>query len=98
VLPLPEPLHPGSVLELRMTSGQAQAVPLTVQFVGGQQHTIEVASGTWRTYRLLVPPALAGQRELALALHAPTFIPANSVPGSVDVRSLSLMLSAVRVE
>jgi hypothetical protein len=98
VLPLPEPLHTGSVVALRMTSGQAQAVPLSVGFAGGQQYTVEVVSGAWRVYRLVVPPTLEGQRELALALRAPTFIPAHSVPGSVDARSLSLMLSTVRVE
>jgi hypothetical protein len=98
VLPLSEPLREGSVVALRMTSGQAQAVPLTVGFVGGEHYTIEVASGAWRTYELAVPSALEGQRELALALRAPTFIPAHTIPGSVDVRPLSLMLSTVWVE
>jgi hypothetical protein len=101
VLPLPEPLHVGSALELRLTSGRPEPVPLTVGFAGTDptQHlTFPVRSGVWRVYRLMVPEALAGQSELAFTLDAPVFIPAHIYPDSIDVRPLSLMVSAVRVE
>jgi hypothetical protein len=46
----------------------------------------------------MVPEALAGQSELALTLDAPIFLPAHVYPDSVDVRPLSLMVSAAGVE
>jgi 4-amino-4-deoxy-L-arabinose transferase-like glycosyltransferase len=99
VLPLAEPLQPGSTVALHLTSGQPQAVPLTVRFDGAQKSTtFAVQSGRWRVYRLRVPPALVGQERLALTLEAPTFIPAHIYADSVDTRSLSLMVSSVRIE
>jgi tetratricopeptide (TPR) repeat protein len=99
VLPLPEPLEAGSVVTLRLTSGQSASVPLMVQF-GDDPHTdtISVSSGVWRLYRVAVPASLEGQQELALTLDAPIFIPAHQYADSVDTRPLSLMVSAVWVE
>jgi hypothetical protein len=101
VVPLPEPLQAGSAVELRMTSGWPEPVPLTVGFVGAepaQRVTFPVQSGNWRVYRLMVPEALVGQQQLAVTLDAPIFIPAHRYPQSVDVRPLSLMVSGVEVE
>ncbi len=98
VLPLPQPLEAGSVVALRMTSGQASSVPLTVGFADGTHHTITVQGGDWRVYRLAVPPMLAGESELALTLDAPTFVPAHHYPDSIDTRALSLMISQIRVK
>lgn len=101
VLPLPEPLHTGSIVTLRLTSGQPNSTQLTVGFNDGTHSlakTIDVASGEWRIYRLSVPDELAGERRLSLTLYAPVFIPAHLYPNNVDVRPLSLMVSAVGVE
>ena len=59
---------------------------------------VAVASGGWRDYRLPIPAALAGQRQAAIRLSAPTFMPALRDPASDDLRALSLMISAVRVD
>ncbi|NJO05884.1 MAG: glycosyltransferase family 39 protein, partial [Chloroflexaceae bacterium] len=97
-LPLSEPLQAGSVLELRLTSGQPGAVPLTLTFANGEHKTIQIESGQWRIYRVAVPAALAGRTVLDVALEAPIFIPASTLPGSIDTRPLSLMVSTVQVE
>jgi 4-amino-4-deoxy-L-arabinose transferase-like glycosyltransferase len=98
VLPLQEPLQVGSVVALRLTAGRPEGVPLTIGFDGARSETVQIGSGKWRIYRLLVPEALAGQQRLALTLDAPVFIPAHIFPDSIDVRPLSVMVSAVRVE
>ncbi|NJL34182.1 MAG: tetratricopeptide repeat protein, partial [Chloroflexaceae bacterium] len=67
-LPLSEPLQAGSVLELRLTSGQPGAVPLTLTFANGEHKTIQIESGQWRIYRVAVPAALAGRTVLDVAL------------------------------
>jgi hypothetical protein len=59
---------------------------------------VPVESGGWRDYRLLIPAELSGQRQAALRLRAPTFMPMLHDPTSDDMRVLSLMISAVRVE
>jgi hypothetical protein len=100
-LPLEQPLAAGDVLLLRMTSGQPAAVPLTLTFVHGEQReqrTFAVQSGRWRIYRLTVPAEVAGAAELDIQLDAPIFIPAHIYDESIDVRPLSLMLSAVWIE
>ncbi len=97
-LPLPQPLREGSTIALRMTSGQPQAVPLTVGFGPDQPRvTLQVAGGKWRVYHLEVPSTLAGQEQVRLSLDAPVFIPAHRYSESVDVRPLSLMMSDIRV-
>lgn len=96
-LPLPRPLEPASFVELRMAGGQAAGTPLRVTFADGSSETLHVAGGQWRTYGLALPPTLAGQMQLDLALDAPTFIPARLEPASADLRPLSLMISEVRV-
>lgn len=97
VVPLPQPLQPGSVVALHMTSGQAEGTPLRIDFGDGAVETLQVASGQWRTYRLAVPAGLIGQQQIDLRLSAPTFIPARRDPASSDMRPLSLMISEVRV-
>jgi 4-amino-4-deoxy-L-arabinose transferase-like glycosyltransferase len=97
-LPLDDPLHAGSVLELRLSGGLPGTTPLTLRFADGSALRILVSAGEWRRYRVEIPPTLDGQRHLEVALAAPTFIPARSTPGSDDTRSLSLMLSDLAVE
>jgi hypothetical protein len=60
--------------------------------------TIMVGGGTWRSYRLSIPPEQAGATQLTVALSAPTFVPALTTPGSDDARALSLMVAEVRVQ
>jgi 4-amino-4-deoxy-L-arabinose transferase-like glycosyltransferase len=95
-LPLAEPLAPGTTVTLRLTSGQAQAVPLTVR-MAGETITLQVVAGQWRQYRLQVPEALNGQQQLELHLSAPPFIPLQNDPASTDARLLSIMVSQITV-
>ncbi len=102
-MPLPQPLARGSVLALRLAANtESGPTPLHLaihdpQRGGAYRTTIQVVSGRWRTYRVLVPEALAGQQYLDLTLEAPIFIPAHYEPGSNDIRPISLMVGAVRV-
>jgi 4-amino-4-deoxy-L-arabinose transferase-like glycosyltransferase len=96
-LPLPEPLQPGSRVTLRMAGGGA-STPLRLRFSDGTSTSVWVTGGVWRGYRLVVPPALAGQQHLTLTLDAPQFIPALQDAADADLRPLSLMISAVQVE
>lgn len=102
VLPLEQPVQPGSVVALRLTSGRPDATALRLGFVGNGEHdqvyTFPIAGGQWRTYRLVVPDALDGQQQLALSLDAPISIPAHSNPTANDLRPLSLMVNAVWLE
>lgn len=97
-LPLNEPLHQGSVVELRMAFGAPEGSTLRLRFNDATTVTVPVAGGQWRSYRVAVPDSLAGQQRLLLELEAPTFIPAQQNPASSDARSLSLMISTVAVE
>lgn len=97
VLPLPEPLHEGSVVRLRLAGGLPGETPLRLT-IGGQATTIVVRGGEWRIYQVVVPASLVGQRELELRLDAPTFIPVQMNPASGDARLLSVMVSQVAVE
>jgi 4-amino-4-deoxy-L-arabinose transferase-like glycosyltransferase len=98
VLPLAEPLRADAAIVLRMTSGRQEVVPLDVWVGGRWSGRVLVAGGSWRTYRLMVPPELAGQRRVDIRLSAPTFVPARLNPASDDARTLSLMIGQVRVE
>jgi hypothetical protein len=97
-LPLPAPLRPRQAAVLRMTGGRPGVTPLDVWIGGRWVGRVLVESGTWRDYRLPIPPELAGQRQIAIGLAAPTFVPAMADAGSADLRALSLMVGAVRVE
>jgi 4-amino-4-deoxy-L-arabinose transferase-like glycosyltransferase len=96
-LPLPEPLREGNVLAIRITGGSPGISPLTVT-VGSFQTTLQVRSGEWRVFHLLIPPDLVGQSEVTMYLQAPTFIPIQADPSSTDARLLSVMISRVSVE
>jgi len=98
ILPLPTPLQPQQALVLRMAGGRPGVTPLDVWIGGGWAGRVLVEGGTWRDYRLPVPAQLANQRQLAIELSAPTFVPAMADAGSADLRALSLMISAVGVE
>jgi 4-amino-4-deoxy-L-arabinose transferase-like glycosyltransferase len=96
-LPLAEPLRAGDVLRLRMAGGPLGDTPVTAT-IGGVETTLTVRGGEWRSYRVAVPEALAGQRSLTVELRAPTFIPVQVNRGSADARLLSVMVSDVGVE
>jgi tetratricopeptide (TPR) repeat protein len=98
VLPLPEPLRPTQAVVLRMTGGQPGVTALDVWLGDHWVGRVPVVSGGWRDYRLPIPAPLAGQHQIAIRLRAPTFMPAQRDPSSDDMRALSLMISAVRVE
>jgi tetratricopeptide (TPR) repeat protein len=98
VLPLPAPLRPEQAVVLRMTGGQPGVTALDVWLGDRWVGRVPVESGGWRDYRLPIPAELAGQRQAAIRLSAPTFVPALRDRASDDMRALSLMISAVRVE
>jgi hypothetical protein len=98
VLPLPAPLRPAQAVVLRMTGGQPGVTALDVWLGERWVGRVPVVGGAWRDYRLPFPAELAGQRQAAIRLSAPTFMPALRDPSSDDMRALSLMISAVRVE
>jgi len=98
LLPLAAPLHPGSTVVLRMTSGRPEEVPLDVWIGDRRAGRVLIASGSWRAYRLPVPPELAGGTHVDVRLSAPGFVPARRAPASDDARLLSLMVAQVRVE
>ncbi len=98
VLPLPAPLRPDQAMVLRMTGGQPGVTALDVWMGDRWVGRVPVMNGGWRDYRLPIPVGLAGQRQVAIRLSAPTFMPALHDPASDDLRALSLMISAVRVE
>jgi hypothetical protein len=98
VLPLPAPLRPEQAIVLRMTGGQPGTTALDIWLGDRWIGRVPVESGSWRDYRLPIPAELAGQRQAAIRLRAPTFMPALRDPASDDMRALSLMISAVRVE
>lgn len=102
VLPLPQPLQPGSRVTLRM-AGPAEGTALRLRFnncagTACRVPDINVVGGMWRSYDVMVPPALVGQQQLDLTLAAPAFIPALHDPTSNDMRPLSLMISMIQVE
>jgi 4-amino-4-deoxy-L-arabinose transferase-like glycosyltransferase len=98
VLPLPHALHPGATLVLRMAGGRPGATPLEVRVAGGPPQPVPVQGGQWRVYRLLLPATTVQQRQLAIELRAPPFVPARLDPSSNDLRIVSLMVSAIRAE
>ena len=98
VLPLPEPLRPTQAVVLRMTGGQPGVTALDVWLGDRWVGRVPVEGGGWRDYRLPIPAELAGQHQAAIRLRAPTFVPAQRDSASDDMRALSLMISAVRVE
>jgi len=98
VLPLSAPLRPAQAIVLRMTGGQPGVTALDVWLGERWVGRVPVESGGWRDYRLPIPAELVGQRQAALRLRAPTFMPMLRDSASLDMRVLSLMISAVRVE
>lgn len=96
VLPL-DARGAGSRLELRLSGGRPGVTPLTVWINGSPAQTLPVEGGVWRVYTLAIPPEQAGVQRLDLRLSAPTFVPALTIPGSEDARTLSLMIGGVRV-
>jgi hypothetical protein len=98
VLPLPDTMSSKATIVLGMTGGQPGVTPLDVWVGGRWVGRVPVESGRWRDYRLPIPPELVSQRQIAIRLSAPTFVPALRDPASQDGRALSLMISSVRVE
>ena len=98
MLPVPAPLLASNTLVLHMTGSHPGATPLDVWIGDRWAGRVLVENGSWRDYRLPVPAELVGQRRLAISLRAPTFVPALLNPASDDARTLSLMISSVRVE
>ncbi|HET9223975.1 MAG TPA: hypothetical protein VFO07_15795, partial [Roseiflexaceae bacterium] len=98
VLPLPEPLAADATVALRISGGRPGVTPLDARIGDGPVWRLPVEGGQWRVYRLPIPPALVGQSQLAIQLHAPPFVPAFADPSSQDLRVLSVRVSDVRVE
>ncbi|MEO7908413.1 MAG: glycosyltransferase family 39 protein [Roseiflexaceae bacterium] len=98
VLPVSAPLRPEQAVVLRMTGGQPGNTALDVWLGDRWVGRVLVESGGWRDYRLPIPAELVGQHQAAIRLRAPTFMPMLRDPASDDMRALSLMISAVRVE
>jgi hypothetical protein len=98
VLPLPSPLQPGQAIVLRMTGGQPGVTTLDAWIGDRRIARVPVESGAWRDYRLPIPADLVNQPQIGVELRAPTFVPALRDSASHDMRVLSLMISAVRVE
>jgi 4-amino-4-deoxy-L-arabinose transferase-like glycosyltransferase len=98
VLPLSAPLRPEQAVVLRMAGGQLGVTALDVWLGERWVGRVPVEGSGWRDYRLPIPAELVGQRQAAIRLHAPTFMPMLRDPASDDMRALSLMISAVRVE
>lgn len=97
VLPLLEPLTAGATVVVELAGPLELDGPLQL-WLGGNPALVLSPDAEWRTYRLPVPPALAGQRELRLRLHAPTRLPMHDDPASNDPRALSVMVHRVAVE
>jgi hypothetical protein len=95
-LPLPAPLAMGSELALDIAAPLPLSGPIEVA-VGGHWRVQLVPAPGWRTYRLALPPDLAGSRRLRIELHAPITIPARIDPQSADARPLSVMVHRVAV-
>src|SRR5262249_13374833 len=91
-LPLPLPVRLGQVLVFRASGGQPGLTPLDVWIGGRWIGRVTVESGVWRDYRLPIPAELNGQRQVAIVLRAPTFVPAMRPSASDDMRVLSLMI------
>lgn len=98
VLPLPAPLSASSTVVIRVAAGKPGTTPLSVRVGAGPAWQLPISDGSWRDYRLPIPPDLAGQTRLELSLSAPPFIPASGDPSSTDLRVLSVRISDVRVE
>lgn len=97
VLPLPRPLAPGSSVVLDIAAPLRLNGPLEVSGDGGWRATLPVTPN-WRSYRLALPPSLAGARQLRLTLHAPVRLPMRDNSRSDDARPLSVMIHRVAVE
>lgn len=97
VLPLTEPLTPGATVVVELAAPLDLGAPLQLRVADGPAMTLQ-PNPQWRTYRLTVPPALVGQRQLRLRLHAPTRLPMRDDPQSNDPRALSVMVHRVALE
>lgn len=97
VLPLREPLTAGATVVIELAAPLDLGAPLQLRLGDGPVVALEPGP-EWRSYRLAVPPALVGQPELRLRLHAPTRLPMHDDPASNDPRALSVMVHRVAVE
>ncbi|HEX6289064.1 MAG TPA: glycosyltransferase family 39 protein [Herpetosiphonaceae bacterium] len=97
VLPLEQPLAAGNTVSMVLAAPIPLDGPLQIS-VGNAPAAVLRPDAQWRVYRLSVPPALAGQRQLRLRLHAPTYLPMRADPASADPRPLSVMVHSVAVE
>jgi tetratricopeptide (TPR) repeat protein len=97
VLPLAQPLAVGDMVSLQLAAPVALNGSLQIQLNEQLVATLR-PDAQWRVYRFAVPPALAGQRELHVQLHAPTYLPMHADPESNDPRALSVMVHRVAVE
>ena len=98
VIPLPSPLEENNMLVLRMSAGPLEETPLDIRVGGGPVQRVIIRGGPWRNYRLPINVDSGTPQRLEVSLHAPTFVPALLHPSSNDARTLSLMVSSVRVE
>lgn len=97
VLPLSEPLVAGDEVQIEIAAPIALPGALKVSLNGGPPQLLRPDSA-WRVYHFVVPPGLAGQSKLRLALQAPTYLPMNADPQSTDPRALSVMVHRVAVK
>lgn len=96
VLPLSTPLVAGNSIGLTLAAPLPLSGPLQVRINDGPAMLLR-PDPQWREYRLVIPPALAGQTELRLSLSAPTYLPMREEEESDDPRSLSVMVHRVVV-
>ncbi len=97
VLPLPRQLEAGSEVTLDLAAPLPIDGPLEVTIDGRWRVRIAVAP-VWRRYHLMLPPALAGAKQLRLDLRAPITVPMRVDPRSDDARPLSVTVHRVAVE
>ena len=96
ILPLPQPLAMGDSVVLELAGPLPRSGPLEV-IINGRRRVRFAVAPDWRRYQLLLPPDLAGTRQLRLDLHAPVTLPALHNPQSDDARPLSVMVHSVGV-
>lgn len=93
-LPLAAPLHVGDEVLIDLAAPLPLDGVVRVSLNGGPAVPLETAPG-WRSYRLTIPPSLAGSTMLRVQLRAPTYLPMRSDPASQDPRALSVMVHSL---